>query len=648
MTPDALVEELKKRRVSLTAHGDEIKFSAPKGAVDAVLRRAMQANKQALFAYARATDAPHVAARPSKKFSLSVPRPALAPLIDPDWRPNHPFLQWVERDKGYLLDQLQIAKVFERAEGAHMWTSEGAQILDCLSQYGSLPFGHNPPEIWDALEECRASGRPAFSANGLSDAAGALAARLIGLWPEAGFDGVVFTNSGAESLEAAIKLARAATGRAALLSAKGGFHGLTIGALGVAGSDSYREGFAVPVDPRDRVPYGDVEALEAAFEAEPRRFAALMLEPLQGEAGIIDPPAGYLARARELCDAHGTLLVLDEVQSGLGRTGEMFASQYHGVIPDIMTLAKALGGGVMPVGATLYNARARSEAFGLRHSSTFAGGALAASAGLAALDYLTEDNCALLAHVRKTGAFLRARLEALQSRFPEFITGLSGRGMMQGIRLDFASLHEKPGLLGLVTQQNLTIHLVVSHLLNKGGVRLAPSFSAGDVLRIQPPLTVREDELEPLFAALEATLGALRAGDTGEVLAHLIGVEDRAPSEAKPPVTGPRPTIEARPAQAGEGRFAFVVHPLDIADFARLDPGLGGVEHGKLAGLVDRLSHFIDPFPIERLEIAGSGGARAYGELILVPHTPDVLMRMPAAKAEEEFGLAVDVAHERG
>jgi acetylornithine/succinyldiaminopimelate/putrescine aminotransferase/3-oxoacyl-(acyl-carrier-protein) synthase/predicted amino acid dehydrogenase len=650
LSAEALLAELGARGVTLVAEAGQLRFRGPKGAVDGPLGEAIRAAKPQLLellAAAPAEPAPVAPSRPSKRFSVSGNRPLHSPLVDPDWRPDHPFLKWVERDKGFLLSQLMIAKEFARAQGSHLWTAEGQKILDCLSQYGSLPFGHNPPAIWDALERLRASGLPAFTANALSPTGGALAERLIGLWPEAEFDGVVFVNSGAEAIEAALKLARAATGRAASLSAKAAFHGLTLGALSVGGSDAYRDGFAVPADPRDRIPYGDVAALEAAFARSPDRYAALLLEPIQGEAGIIDPPPGYLTSARELCDRHGALLVMDEVQSGLGRTGRLFAAQEEGVVGDIVTLAKALGGGLMPIGAVLYRKSARSEAFGLRHSSTFAGGALATTAGIASLDLLTQDDGALLAHVRRTGDALRARLEAIKTRHPELVSGLSGRGLMQGLRLDLSRLWEKPGLIGLMHEQQLIIHLVVSHLLNVGGVRLAPSFSSGNVLRIQPPLTVTEDELEPLYSALEATLSALEAGDSAALLSHMIGACESS-SLPRASAAARRPPPEPRPSQAGETRFAFIVHPLEAEDFARLDPTLAGLPPGRLESLVRKLSGYIDPLPVEELEVRGADGARARGELILVPHTPEALMEMSAAKAIEEIGLAVDLAAERG
>ena len=647
MTIAALLADLDERGITLLGDGENLHYRGPKGSMDESLRARITSAKPALIAHL--SKKPSATSPVSKQFSIGGRRPLSAPMIPDGWTPVDPFQKIVEPHKSYLLDRLKIAKSYERADGVHLWTDDGQQVLDCLSQYGALPFGHNPQRIWDALDACRVRQEPAFSANSIADAAGKLAERLVALWPEAGFAGVTFTNSGAESVEVALKLARAATDRRAILTTSRGFHGLTLGALSAAGSPVYRDAFHVPLA-GDCIPYGDIDALERAFAARRNSFAALILEPIQGEGGIIEPPAGYLTAARELCDASGTLLILDEVQTGLGRTGKLFAAQHENVVADIVTLAKALGGGLMPVGAVLYRETARSTAFGLRHSSTFAGGAMACRAGLATLDWLTEDNGALLDHVKRTGVTLRERLEEIAARHPDIVDSITGRGMMQGVRLRFTDLWKVPGLVGLLHDQNLMIHVAVSHLLNAGGIRLAPSFSAGDVLRIQPPLTVTETDLLPLYDALDATLSAISEGRSSELLRHFI--DETRPSSSTQPGPGkdvmPRPSPEPQTKPADTGRFAFVVHPLETADFLRLDPDLGGIPADRMADLVVQLADYVDPLPVEALNITSTTGARAYGELIMVPYTPDDLMRMPVKKAVDEIGLAVTVAQQRG
>jgi acetylornithine/succinyldiaminopimelate/putrescine aminotransferase/3-oxoacyl-(acyl-carrier-protein) synthase/predicted amino acid dehydrogenase/acyl carrier protein len=590
--------------------------------------------------------APAVVEAKSKCFSLSDPRPPHAPLIDPAWQPDNPFHRYVEPFKGYLLHRLRLDRRYVKAAGVWMYAEDGRPVLDALSQYGALPFGHNPPEIWAAIAGARDSGEPAFATNSPIDAAGALASRLVELWPDAGFSNVVFANSGAEAVEAAIKLCRAATGRSMMLSTGGGFHGLTLGALGLGGNTVYGQGFAASGG-GVTIPLGDFEALARALAS--RQFAGFVIEPIQGEAGIVDLPEGYLAHARELCDRHGTLLVVDEVQTGLGRTGDLFASQREGVVPDIMALAKALGGGLMPIGACLYRPTARSELFGLRHSSTFAGGALACRAGLATLDLLEADGSALIGAVRANGAYLRDGLLALQARHPRLVSGISGRGYMQGLRLDFESCRDTSGIVGLLDDQKILIHLVVSHLLHAGAIRIAPSFSAGDVLRIEPPLIADRTHLDTILLALEASLSAVESGDTLALISHLLDIAPTAFAEPAPrPEPMRRPPRAPRVSTAEVGRFGFVVHPLSDEDFGRLDPAVGRLDPATVRRFVSAFADLVDPLPVEEIEIVGAGGARALGELILVPYTPADFLAMPPVKALAEVELAVRAAQARG
>ena len=285
---------------------------------------------------------------------------------------DHPFVRHVNPQMAGLLAKLRLDKRFVRGEGCQLFDPSGRRYLDCIAAYGALPFGYNPPAIWRALDRARLHGEPSFVQPSLLDAAGQLAARLVELAPP-GLNRVTFANSGAEAVEAAIKLCRAATGRPGILSAIGSFHGKTLGALSATGNPDYQRGFAAPAPDFHQVPYGDPDALKQALAGRPGYYAALLLEPIQGEGGIIEPPPGYLAAARALCDEAGVLLALDEIQTGLGRTGAMFACEAEGVVPDVLMLAKALGGGLMPIGAVLCTEEAFSTTFAMKHSSTFAG-----------------------------------------------------------------------------------------------------------------------------------------------------------------------------------------------------------------------------------------------------------------------------------
>ena len=282
----------------------------------------------------------------------------------------HPYIEFVNPHLGKLLQDIGLDKRFQRGQGPYLYDHTGQEYLDCIAAYGALPFGYNPPEIWRALHELEARQEPSFIQPSLLEAAGELAARLIALAPS-GFQYVTFANSGAEAVEAAFKLVRAKTGKPVILSTRNSFHGKTLGALSATGNENYQSAFGAPVPGFRHIPYGDLEALESYLAEHAGDTAAFIVEPIQGEGGIVEPPQGYLKQVQELCARHGVRTIFDEIQTGLGRTGALFACAEEGVTPDVMVLAKALGGGLIPIGAVLCRAEVYTEDFGLKHSSTF-------------------------------------------------------------------------------------------------------------------------------------------------------------------------------------------------------------------------------------------------------------------------------------
>ena len=296
-----------------------------------------------------------------------------------------------------------LARTFVRGEGAELFDESGRAYLDFVAGFGSLNLGHNHPEVAAAVASALGQQAPGFSPASVNPLAAALAEQLVAVTPR-GLEMVFFTNSGAESVEAALKLARAATGRSGLLSCLGSFHGKTFGALSVTGNRTYQSPFGPLVPDCQAIPYGDAKALELALAT--RRHAAFVVEPIQGEGGMITPPPGYLAEAHRLCRETGTLFIVDEVQTGLGRTGPMFAVERDGIEPDILALAKSLGGGLMPLGAMIARRDVWMKAYGsyqtfALHSSTFSGGSLACAAGLATLRVLRESP--VLDHAARRG-----------------------------------------------------------------------------------------------------------------------------------------------------------------------------------------------------------------------------------------------------
>jgi putrescine aminotransferase len=291
-----------------------------------------------------------------------------------------------------------------------------------------------------------------------------------------------FANSGTEAVEGALKLARAATGRAKIVATLDAYHGKTIGALSASGREAFKTPFHPLLADVEHVPYGDDSSLDEAL----RGAAAFIVEPVQGEGGINVPPAGYLARAREACDRHGALLIADEVQTGLGRCGFLFACERDGVVPDVMVLAKGLSGGVVPIGAFVARPSAWNAAYGkapLIHTSTFGGNPLACAAALAALEVLRDEH--LVANARARGEQLLAGARRIASEYPSVVREARGLGLLAGIELT------SEGYGGTIVPEML-----------KAGVTAAWTLNQQRVIRLEPPLIVTAAEIDRGLAAL--------------------------------------------------------------------------------------------------------------------------------------------------
>lgn len=532
-------------------------------------------------------------------------------------------------------------KVFVRGEGCYLYDQSGRRYLDFLAQYGALPFGFNNPYIWQAVEQVRDRFEPSFVQPSYLEAAGELARRLVNVAPP-GMKYVTFANSGAETVEAALKLCRSRTGRIGVLAASNGFHGKTLGALSATDKRKYQEGFGAPVEGFDYVPFGDLGALDLALAG--RFYAAFIVEPIQGEGGIIEAPPGYLAEAGEICRKNGAKLIVDEIQTGLGRAGAMFACETEGVIPDVITIAKALGGGLAPIGACLYKEDVYNDDFALKHTSTFAGNTLACRIGLATLDLLEENDRHLIRQVADNGARLKEELQNLDRKHPNILDIIRGRGYMLGVSFGINRFNWDAGLLGCLGETDALTSLVVSRMLAVNGVRLGYTLNHGGVLRIEPPLVATWKECELFLEAFEDTLLALESRNTAYFTAHLTGINVDI-NDLKPPQP---PIVRRFPMTDTANRFAFLLHPLTVRDYANIDPSLSILSDQQISRLAECVAENFDPFVIGDAHVVSRTGQTAYGEFIIVPRTAGELAQMPYYDAISEIKAAARMAKERG
>ena len=375
------------------------------------------------------------------------------------------------------------------AEGYTIRLSDGREFIDCLAGFGAYNFGHRHPRIVAAVEE-QLGHMPMSSRLALNPHQAALAHELAELVP-GDLQYAFFSNSGTEAVEAALKLARLYTHKPGLISAHDAFHGKTLGSLSSTHRDHFQQPFQPLMQHFAEVPFGDLDALADAIHDD---TGAVMLEPVQGEGGINVAPDGYLEGVRQLTRDRGVLLILDEVQTGMGRTGRNFACERWGISPDIMVLAKSLGGGVMPIGATLGTPEVW-EPFNNAptvHSSTFGGNQLACVAARAALEVLVEDWLAERAEANGT-AFL-ADLRALAADYPDIITDVRGVGLMIGLAMKTSDVSQ----------------IFIASLVDQG-VIAAYTLNVTGVVRLEPPLIMPTEVLTEVLTRIRMALDGTRA-----------------------------------------------------------------------------------------------------------------------------------------
>ncbi len=378
--------------------------------------------------------------------------------------------------------------VVVRGDGSRVWDAEGREYLDFVSGLAVCNLGHSHPGVVEALKD--QASRLLHISNLYHIEPQIRLAQV--LCNHSFADRVFFCNSGAEANEGAIKLVRKyfhdrGEGRYRIITAHGSFHGRTLATLTATGQERFHRGFEPLPDGFDYVPFNDVEALEGAIGPE---TAAVMLEPIQGEGGVNLPSPDYLREVRSLCEREGILLILDEVQTGIGRTGRLFACEHYGVEPDVMTLAKGLGGGV-PIGAVLAREEVAKAFTPGSHASTFGGNPLSTRAGLAVMEAVLEGG--FLKRVEEMGTYLMEGLEALRGTFG-FIKEVRGKGLMVGMELTVSG------------------GAVVEACLERG---LLINCTAEKVLRFLPPLTVSREEVDRMLCILEEALSVSRMGVEG-------------------------------------------------------------------------------------------------------------------------------------
>lgn len=433
------------------------------------------------------------------------------------------FAKYLNPQLVKVLRTIGFDKNYVRAEGAYLYDKEGTRYLDFLSGYGVFNIGRNHPKVKQVIKDALDADAPNMVQMDAPLLAGLLAEKLLAKFHD-GIDTVFFTNSGTEANEGAIKFARCATGRERIIYLEHAFHGLTNGSLSCNGNEEFRRGFSPFLPGCASIPFGDIDALEA--ELKKGDVAAFLFETVQGK-GVNIPPAGFLEKAEQLCHKYDTLTIADEVQSGMGRTGRWFAFEHFGLDPDIVTVAKALSGGFIPVGAICYRKDIYNKVYSsmercVVHSNTFGRNTLAMAAGLASLEIMEDENLVKNAEVR--GKELLDGLRGMMGKY-EMLSEVRGLGLMLGIefrrppsskmlKLGWDIVHKvNAGLFGqMVTVPLLTEHKILTQVAGHNVT----------IVKLLPPLIIGSEEVEYFLSSFEKVMenchrfpgGAWKVGKT--------------------------------------------------------------------------------------------------------------------------------------
>jgi acetylornithine/LysW-gamma-L-lysine aminotransferase len=364
----------------------------------------------------------------------------------------------------------------EKGKGSHVWDINGKEYIDCMGGYGVAIVGHQNERVVKAIKD-QVDKIITVHSSLYNKTREEFLKILIGLAPK-GLSQVHLNNSGAEAIEAAIKFARKFTGKKGMVAMKGSYHGKSLGALSLTFNPKYKKSFEPLVEKVSFASYGDIESLRDAIDED---TAFVILEPIQGESGIVVAPDGFLQEVRKLCDEKGILLIFDEIQAGLGRTGRLWACEHWNTTPDIMCLAKGIAGGV-PMGATLVRPEILAVISRGEHSSTFGGNPLSCAAGIAALKAITEDG--LIKNSERMGKIFIEGLEKLKEKHP-IIREVRGKGLMIGVELKFE------------------VKDVLMSLIEKGVLML---YSGRNILRILPPLVINEQDITKVLQIMDVVL----------------------------------------------------------------------------------------------------------------------------------------------
>ena len=533
------------------------------------------------------------------------------------------FYQMIKPQLCGLLDLLRIGVVFDRGQGDYLYhhrDGEEVAVLDLVGGYGSLLLGHHHPVLVAEAQRLLAEGRPTHSQGSRHALAGQLAGELT---RRAGGDyRVVFCNSGAEAVEAAMKHAILETGSRTFIALEKGFHGKTLGAVQLTANQDYREPFQIDGLTVHRVRVNDIAHLEQTF-ARTGNLAGLIFEPIQGEGGVREISPEFAQRAAALCAARGAPLIADEIQTGMGRTGTFLACEALGVSPDYILLSKALGGGLAKISATLIRRERHVDKFDVLHTSTYAEDDYSSGVSLKALELLDQE---ALDTCRRKGDRLLAGLRHLMTTYPEIVVDVRGRGLM--VAVEFRRLLDDSSfLLRMLSNQDDLIYVLVGYLFNVHNIRIAPTLSDPQTLRLEPSMLISDQDIDRCLAALDDVCAKLRAHDAIGLTRYFIEGQDGADHDRTRVTSDTKffihdePPYWQRELDPPPLKVAWLFHMIDADNLVSLEPGTACLSFAEREQYLLHLAPRANPLVMSSFDVQSTTGAKVRFYAIALPFT---------------------------
>lgn len=557
-------------------------------------------------------------------------------------------MKYFNKYRQEVLSKFGLNREINQAKGTVLIDTEGNHLIDCVAQFGAVPFGHNPDFLKNAIASYLEENKPIFVQPFKAKSTSLLAETLCRL-AGAKYEYVVFANTGAETVEAGIKLARLQTGRRKVLSTFNSFHGKTYSALSATGSTKYSNELIVDDKNYDKVEFNVIAELESHLSTQD--YAAFIVEPIQGEGGMIPADSEYLKSAQSLCKKYGTLFVADEIQTGIGRTGTMFASQGYEIEPNLILVSKALGGGMYPLGAVIAQKSAYSKKFDKIHSSTFANGGLAAHIANQTIHHL-ESETNILDEVKAKGEYLHKEFSKLQSEFGEYFS-FTGTGLMYALHFKDETTTDNY-IINYIQGQGAMSMMIAGYLLHEKKFFTMPFLGDGSAIRFEPPLTIESEQLELFVTAIRDVCKIIQRARYDLLLGYIVGYQRSADDIDRISYQKPHSNYLSglhKPPKPRK-RFAFLMHSTSRPDIVRGLPLALRTEFNdeQKNRFSDWMMEFgkidFSPATAINVQMTSQKGVTVDGILIYSPIGPENMMKLTPQEKRELLDDYLKVATE--